>query len=88
MTDVDFGIPIWKEVKDKPARAPNVIFVVVSHYQLPSSYIFALTSASFLDLPLLQEMIGGPKNCFQQRLIFYFRLQFAINFFLRSCTAG
>ena len=26
-------------------------------------------------------MIGGPKNCFQQGLIFYFRLQFAINFF-------
>ena len=26
-------------------------------------------------------MIGGLKNCFQQRLIFYFRLQFTINFF-------
>ena len=45
--------PIWKKVKDKPARAPNVVFVVVSHYQLPSSYIFPLTSMSFLDLPLL-----------------------------------
>ena len=34
-------------------------FVVVSHYQLPSSYIFALTSMSFRDLPLLWHMIGG-----------------------------
>ena len=45
--------PISKKVKDKATRAPNVVFVVVSHYQLPSSYIFALTSMSFLDLPLL-----------------------------------
>ena len=30
---------------------------------------------------VFSDMIGGPKNCFQQRLIFYFRLQFAINFF-------
>ena len=37
-----------RNVKDKPARAPNVVFVIVSHYQLPSSYNFALTSMSFL----------------------------------------
>ena len=48
VTDVDFGFPIWKDVEDKPARASNVVFVVVSHYQLPSSYNFALTSMSFL----------------------------------------
>ena len=30
---------------------------------------------------VFSDMIGGSKNCFQQRLIFYFRLQFAINFF-------
>ena len=30
---------------------------------------------------VISDMIGGPKNCFQQGLIFYFRLQFAINFF-------
>ena len=30
---------------------------------------------------VFSDMIEGPKNCFQQRLIFYFRLQFAINFF-------
>ena len=42
-----------KEVKDKPSRTPYVVFVVVSHYQMPSSYIFVLTSISFRDLPLL-----------------------------------
>ena len=31
----------------------NVVFLVASHYQMPSSYIFALTSMSFRDLPLL-----------------------------------
>ena len=38
-----------------------MVFVVVPHYQLPSiaSYIFALTSISFRDLPLLYHMIGG-----------------------------
>ena len=41
------------------SKIENVVFVVVSHYQLPSSYIFALTSMSFRDLPLLWDMIGG-----------------------------
>ena len=31
-----------KEVKDRPARTPNVVFVVALNYQLPSSYIFVL----------------------------------------------
>ena len=42
-----------KEIKDRPARAPNVVFVVASRYQMSSTYIFALTSMSFRDLPLL-----------------------------------
>ena len=33
--------------------------LVVSHYQLPSRCIFALTSMSFRDLPVLWDMIGG-----------------------------
>ena len=39
--------------KDRPARTPNVVFVVASHNQKPSYYSFALTSMSFRDLPLL-----------------------------------
>ena len=31
-----------KEVKDRPAMTPNMVFVVALNYQLPSSYIFAL----------------------------------------------
>ena len=31
-----------KEVRDRPARTRNVVFVVALNYQLPSSYIFAL----------------------------------------------
>ena len=46
-------ISLLKEVKDRPARTPNVVFVVASHHQMPSSYIFALTSMSLRDLPLL-----------------------------------
>ena len=53
VTDVVFVFSKLEEVKDRLARAPKLIFVVVSHYQLPSSYIFALTSMSFRNLPLL-----------------------------------
>ena len=42
-----------KEVEDRPTRTPNVVFVAASHYQMPSSYIFVLTSMSFRDLSLL-----------------------------------
>ena len=41
-----------KEDEDRPARTPNVVFVVASHYQMPSSYIL-FTSMSFRDLSLL-----------------------------------
>ena len=34
-----FGFSNLEEVNDRLAQAPNVVFVVVSHYQLPSSYI-------------------------------------------------
>jgi len=67
---------------------PNVVFVVASHYQMPSSYIFALTSMSFRDLPLLKDVIGGLLKIVFSRGWFSIRLQFAINVFLRSCTAG
>ena len=35
-----------------------MVFVVAFHYQMPSCYIFAITSMSFRDLPLLYDMIG------------------------------
>ena len=54
-----------KEVKDRPARTPNAVFVVASHYQMPSRYIFVLTSM-FVGYDRRSF-----KNCFQQRLIFY-----------------
>ena len=53
-----FPVSIKRKSK-RPARTPNVVFVVVLHYQMPSSYIFVLTSMSFRDLPLLyKDMIG------------------------------
>ena len=44
-----------KEVKDRPARTPNAVFVGALNYQLPSSYIFALKHV------FCRIMIGGLK---------------------------
>ena len=78
----------WKEVKDRPARTPNVVFVVALHYQMPSSYIFALSSMSFRYLRLLYDMIGGLLRIVFIRGWFSIRVEFAIHVFLRSCSAG
>ena len=78
---------IQKEVKDRLVQAPNVVFVVLPHYQLPSSYIFALKSISFRDLPLLQHMIGGLLKIVFRGGRFSLTPVYVINVFLRSCTA-
>ena len=82
--------PLSRKVKDRPAWAPKVVFVVVLHYQLPSQVtFFALTSMSFRDLPLVEYDRRSLKKLFSAEadflLLFYW---FGINFSLRSCTAG
>ena len=68
--------PLSRKVKDRPAWAPKVVFVVVLHYQLPSQVtFFALTSMSFRDLPLVEYDWRSLKKLFSAEgdflLLFY-----------------
>ena len=49
----NLSIDIFKSYSERKSKTSNVVFVVASHYQMPSSYIFALGRMSFSDLPLL-----------------------------------
>ena len=54
-----------KEVKDRPTRTTNVVFVVALNCQLPSSYIFAL---KHVFCRIWSEVL----NCFQHRRGWFF----------------
>ena len=50
-------------MKDRPARRTNTLCGFCGRVALaPSNYIFALTSVSLRDLPLLKDMFGGFLN--------------------------
>ena len=51
-------------------------------------YIFALTSMSLRDCPLLWDIIGGSLNMFFSKGWFCIKFQFCINIFLRLRTDG
>ena len=68
--------PLSRKVKDRPAWAPKVVFVVVLHYQLSLQVtFFALTSMSFRDLPLVEYDRRSLKKLFSAEadflLLFY-----------------
>ena len=77
MTDVDFG---FSNLEGRQRRRQTC-----TGSQCGFCGCVALSTAFKLQFcsykHVVSDMIRGPKNCFQQRLIFYFRLQFAINFF-------
>ena len=56
----------WKEVKDRPTRAPNLVFVVAFNYQMRSRYILLLQACLSEIYPLCR--IGG---LLREKRIFY-----------------
>ena len=72
VTDVDFGFSNLEGRQRQTCMGSQCGFCGC----VALSTAFKLQFCSYKHV--FSDMIGGPKNCFQQRLIFYFRLQFLL----------